>query len=557
MNTVRTLLATSVSLFALGGGITHAAPPGDARCTMTAPVTIDMTKIGPQACSSSDGKCLKKQKTRMMRFLRVAIPEVCRKNIDVYVPGTAAEDGAWKQFNHMFGKANGRGHIVIQYGAGSILDMGLYDKSVKDAYESLGFLLAALKTTFKSSDVDVFGHSKGSHAVAMAAGHKSSYVNYAQFFAFAQPGRTNVDIDGKHKPLRAAKLGRAGYIQKLSNNLVGITWANDEVYQFRGVGTSGLVMPESWGFPGNINTTRATGTINPVSMRIDHHNNYGGNYTDGVKGNNPRRGDGAIKAGLPYCATGSKKSWKITEWYGCSKRQHTYVPWFWGNKSCEDAAYNIMNGKVGGAVRIGNSGPRGANCSEGGKKIRVSLKVKYQVFVPDDKDCDYRLRISLKSPDGKQTYKTFFNKTFDKSTTGGWKYSTNEKDFKAYKVTADVPNNFRVHIDADMLEDKGYGDCQGVKTARALIRYVKAQYVHPITNKTMTEFIVRGGEEGDSYLLQRITGDENVAWHRKKSGRKQDTWDLYWDKSDKALKISGMANDGQHGSFYKPVFLMD
>ncbi|MEM9840315.1 MAG: hypothetical protein AAF830_14320, partial [Pseudomonadota bacterium] len=473
-----------------------------------------------------------------------------------YVPGTNAEDGSWKQFNQMFGKANGRAHLSLKYGEGTLFDAGLYDSSVEDAYLALSHALLVIKLALDPKDVDVFGHSKGSHAVAMAADHKSSMVNYAQFFAFAQPGRTSVDID-KKGPMKAAKLGRAGYVEKLSDNLVGITFSNDEVYQFKGMGSSGLVMPESWAFPGNINTTRATGTLKAWAIRIDHHNNYGGLYTDGNEKNDPMAGQGAVDAGFPYCATGSKKSLKITEWWGCSKRAYTYVPWFWGNAECEALAYRVMAGKVGQKTKIGASGPRAAGCSQAKATTKVSFRVKYKIDVPDAKDCDYRLRMRIQSPNGKETYKTFFNRTFDESTSGGWKFNTSEANFKAYKVSGTIPNSFRIRFDADMLEDEGWGDCQGVKTARALIRYVKVRYEHPITKKTVTEFIVRGGEEGDSYLVQRITGDENVAWRRADSGRRQDTWDLYWDKSDRALKISGMANDGQHGAFYKQVYLMD
>ncbi|MEM1410277.1 MAG: hypothetical protein AAGG79_05975 [Pseudomonadota bacterium] len=557
MTILKAVLAGAASALFLGVGLAHAsAPPGNPACTMTRPIILDMTKLGPQACRSKDKQCLARINNSLSTLLSRFLPQACKTNIDLYVPGTNAEDGSWKQFNHMFGKANGRGHLVLRYGEATLFDAGLYDKSVEEAYEALSHALLVIKGSLKPKDVDVFGHSKGAHAVALAAQHKSSAVNYAQFFAFAQPGRTNVDID-KSGHMRAAKLGKAGYVEKLSNNLVGITFSNDEVYQFKGVGSSGLVMPESWAFPGNINTTRATGTLKAWAIRIDHHNNYGGLYTDGKPGTDPLAGEGSPKANFPYCATGSKKSLKITEWWGCSKRAYTYVPWFWGNKQCEALAYSVMAGQVGRRERIGASGPRGPGCKEAGAGTKVSFRVKYQIDVPDAKDCDYKLSMRIQSPDGKTTYTTFFKKTFDESTSGGWKFNTSEKNFKAYSKNAVIPNSFRLRFDAKMTEDEGFGDCQGVTTARALIRYVKLRYKHPITGQQVTEYIVRGGEEGDSYPLQRITGDENVAWRRKDSGKRQDTWDLYWDKSDRALKISGMANDGQHGSFYKQVYLMD
>ncbi|NRA29125.1 MAG: hypothetical protein HRU11_02605 [Parvularculaceae bacterium] len=557
MKSLKTLLTASTSIaLATAAAASAATPPGNANCTMTRPIILDMTVTGPMACEAGDVRCLVDKNERLGRALKLGLPSACQKNIDVYVPGTNAEDGSWKQFNHMFSKVNGRGHVVIKYSQATLLDAGAYDQSTADAFKSLSQALMVIKSELDPEDVDVFGHSKGSHAVALAAQHKSSKVNYAQFFAFAQPGRTAVDMDG-NGPMKAAKLGKAGYIHKIRDNLVGITFSNDEVYEYKGLGTSGLVMPESWAFPGNINTTRATGTVNPAAIRIDHHNNYGGLYTDGVQGNDPMAGQGTVKAGFPYCATGSKKSLKITEWWGCSKRAYTYVPWFWGNAECEAAAYRVMNSDVGKKVKIGASGPRGRGCSEGKQEIKASFRVKYKINVPDDKDCDYRLRMKIQSPDGKTHITKFFDKTFDKSTSGSWKYNVSEAEFKAYKRSDGIPGNFRIRFDAEMLEDEGWGDCQGVTTARALIRYVKVRYKHPVTGKEVVEFIVRGGEEGDSYLLQRITGDENVAWKRAKSGKSKDTWDLYWDKSDRALKISGMANDGQHGAFYKQVYLFD
>lgn len=47
--------------------------------------------------------------------ISAAIADACKSNIDIYVPGTAAEHGARKQFNHLFRSDTDRAHLVLQY----------------------------------------------------------------------------------------------------------------------------------------------------------------------------------------------------------------------------------------------------------------------------------------------------------------------------------------------------------------------------------------------------------------------------------------------------------
>ena len=46
---------------------------------------------------------------------RTRYPAACTTAFDVFVPGTAAEHGAWKQFNAMFSRDTGRGYLSLQY----------------------------------------------------------------------------------------------------------------------------------------------------------------------------------------------------------------------------------------------------------------------------------------------------------------------------------------------------------------------------------------------------------------------------------------------------------
>ena len=65
--------------------------------------------------------------------------------------------------------------------------------------------------------------------------------------------RTEAYLDGHLEPndIRAGERGRLhGYIEKATDNLVGVTWRNDEVQHYTGSGLNDLQMPEKWSYAG-------------------------------------------------------------------------------------------------------------------------------------------------------------------------------------------------------------------------------------------------------------------------------------------------------------------
>ncbi|MEE4174556.1 MAG: hypothetical protein V2I57_09935, partial [Xanthomonadales bacterium] len=47
--------------------------------------------------------------------IEAALPTGCDKRFDIFVPGTNAEHGAWKQFNHLFRSNTNRAKLSLQY----------------------------------------------------------------------------------------------------------------------------------------------------------------------------------------------------------------------------------------------------------------------------------------------------------------------------------------------------------------------------------------------------------------------------------------------------------
>ena len=130
--------------------------------------------------------------------------EACLGAFDVFVPGTNQEDGNYQQFTSILSPLPSRTYLSVQYSDEStLLDDGIqYDRGVSDASDSLDLLLYTLKQRFNNPDIRVFGHSKGSDAVARV----SAYPEHpdVRFFAFAQAGRTPDSVRGT-----------PGYIEKL------------------------------------------------------------------------------------------------------------------------------------------------------------------------------------------------------------------------------------------------------------------------------------------------------------------------------------------------------
>ena len=429
-----------------------------------------------------------------------ALPEACTKSFDVFVPGTAAEHGAWKQFNAMFSRDTGRGYLSLQYrdaevveGLGNLFDAASYDQGVIDASTALDLLLYTLKTRFSDDDVRVFGHSKGAHAVALVA--DDAEFSNMQFFAFAQPGRTSVDISSR-EDIRAGKRGSPGFIEKLSDNLVGITWQNDEVQYYTGNGTNGLQMPERWSYPGFIWQDSFNGA-NPLSFRIDHHNNYGGTYTDGVAGNQWREGEGTVEDQYPYCATGNSFFGSHSE---CEKKTVSYTPYFWSDSDCRERAFEIMNdGAVGDRHSIGYSGPRGPDCSEANATLVADYELVYRINIGDfqNGDCRYDMEI-------------FLGGRGDRPDGGRISVSTSQvadTDWITKRGTIEVPPHMTIRVTATMTDTaSGFNDCGGLSPAQSegYIQTFKLTFTHPGTGQRRGTSVI-GLKEGSTAFPWPVT----------------------------------------------------
>lgn len=473
-------------------------------------------------------------------------------SFDVFVPGTAAEHGVWKQFNTMNLAVSDRAYLSLQYRhEGSPLNATLYDDSVKDGRASLIELLNTLKTRFPETKVRVFGHSKGSHIVAMVADEPS--FSGMQFFAIAQPGRTAVDIDSR-SDIKAAKLGDAGYIHKLSNNLIGITWLNDEVGAYTGKGYNGLMMPERWAFPGFIWQATTDGTLS-AQVRIDHHNSYGGRYTDGLASNDVLSGDGSTKDNYPYCATGDKSAFDNGN--ECQKQDTHNSPFFWDNAECRDKAFEMMDAAaVGEKYYIGYSGPRSAGCQDNVAPIDVSYELEYRINIGDifQADCRYEMRLAfegLNSPFAPYTRSN--GSSISVSTTSnsdtGWRKKTGN---------IRLPYHMRIYLQAIMTETSS-GCYNPAAETEGYIRRFAVTFKHPDSQRSITRTLI-GLEEGKGYITS-LHKRNNVAWEQWDDPRdSRDTFKLYtnysltsWD----GLKIEGKTDGDQKGHFYKQVHLID
>lgn len=540
-------------------------PPGEeiAQCQMKGAFVINLNRDNAEASvcgvpleitpNSAAMKCI-------AREIRANVPDECQGSYDVYVPGTAAEFGTWKQFNSMFSEPNGRAHISLQYQDsntrwGPDIDPANYDGGVRDAYFSLVQLLLAIMTELETEDVRIFGHSKGSHSVAVTA--QIAAFRNMDFYAFAQAGRTAVDIDGPGL-VPKGDLGTPGYIEKERDNLVTITWANDEVQFYKGgdiIKTSSLSMPRIWRVPGLSNDRGPDGYLGKV-MRIDHHNNYGGNYTDGLSGNDWREGEGSVDPNYPYCASGSGHSWRDDDPVrGCSKRAVSQHAYFWGDEACRARAFSMMaRGKKDDRYWIGDSGPRGEDCKPNPETLHAEIGVRYRIDMKEENLCDYNLKIKLMSPDGRTTHETI---DLSSGTSHGWRNWPSSG-----KRAVSLPNHIRVQIDASMSESNAGSmpwsdNCRTPGASAAYIRELRLSFDHPRAKpgdgKTHM-FAIYGPQEGEGNA-GRLHGDNGNAWQRIDSGKSQDSWDIYHE--DESIQVKGATAKGRHGSFYKEVYLLD
>ena len=448
----------------------------------------------------------------------------CLGAFDVFVPGTNQEDGDYRQFTSIISPTPGRTYLSVQYtDKSTLLDDAIeYDRGVYDASNALDLLLYTLKVRFDHPDIRVFGHSKGSDAVARV----STYPEHEQikFFAFAQAGRTPDSVRGT-----------PGYIEKLSANLIGLTWQNDEVKFYTG-GNSGYQTPEIWGFPGYINQAGDGMTVSP--MRIDHHNNYGGAY---------------VKRDYPYCATGNKLS--MLPPYECAKTDGVvYKPYFWGDEDCANKAFDMMaNAAVGDQYYIGYSGPRAVECRELQGNVQASYELVYRMNLADQGDCRYDMQLS------------FLGLDFGANRVDGGSISvssTRDTSWVRRTGTVQLPMNMKLQWRASMQDVSGnWSTCANYLGAQSegYIDTLKVTFTHPGTGQTVTRTLIGNGEGVEYFWPQTVTGKNNVGW-RKQGG----SWNLHYGipptlvpTHGGALMVKGDTGGGYSGVFYKWLHLLD
>ena len=534
LNRIATVLFLNTFLVACGGGsdIGSTPPPDDGGETTVCNkmftdndvliVDLSQNSSSGLACTmTSDREEVASCVEDRIRTKFADTPN-CMAAFDVFVPGTNAENGDFKQFTSIMSTTPGRTYLSLQYSDNSdIFDAINYDKGVSDASNALNDLLYTLKTRFNKPDIRVFGHSKGSDSTARV----STYNAHADvdFFAFAQPGRTPKTVRGT-----------PGNIHKLSDNLVGITWQNDEVKFYNG-GSTGYQVPEIWGFPGYINQTSGGMTVNP--LRIDHHNNYGGDY---------------IEKNQPYCATGNKAAMVATA--ECKKQDDVaFVPYFWGNEECTNKAFTMMNNAtVGDKHYIGYSGPRADDCKDTVSNIKASYELVYRINIADQDDCKYNMQLSFQGLD------------FGTNRSNGGNInvsSTRDTSWLTKRGTIELPLHMRLGVSTSMQDVSGpISKCINYLDAKSesYIDKLNVTFKHPDTGLTVKRTLIGNAEGVEYFYPQKVTGKNNVGW-RKQSG----SWDMHYGIPPSnpthggALMVKGKTGGGYKGNFYKWLHLID
>ena len=531
---ISTVLCLNAFLVACGGGgggsDNSSTPPDDVTTSCNKSFTQDDVYIVDLSQHSSSGVACTMTADReeiascVEDRIRAKFADApaCLSKFDIFVPGTNAENGDYKQFTSIISPNAGRTYLSLQYSDNSdIFDAINYDTGVNDAANALDDLLYTLKTRFNKPDVRVFGHSKGADSTARVSTYNAH--DDVDFYAFAQAGRTPESVRGT-----------PGYIHKLSDNLVGITWQNDEVKFYNG-GSRGYQTPEIWGFPGYINQTSGGLTVQP--LRIDHHNNYGGDYTE---------------ENQPYCATGNKASMVATA--ECKKNNDvSFAPYFWGDEQCTSQAFKLMNaGNIGDKNYIGYSGPRADNCKDTTGTVNASYELVYRMNLADQDDCRYDMNLSFKGLD------------FGTNRTDGGNIkisSTRDTNWLKKTGTINLPLHMRLGVSASMKDISGpiskcinYLDAQ----SESYIDKLKVTFEHPETGRIISRTLIGNAEGIEYFWPQKVTGKNNVAW-RKDSG----SWDMHYGIPPSnpthggALMVKGKTGDGYGSEFYKWVHLVD
>ncbi len=468
----------------------------------------------------------------------------CLRAIDIFVPGTSTEDGTYNHFNYMFSQENNRAHISIKYENGTKWDAALYDKSVINGVEATKAVLNAIKDKIDDEveEVRIFGHSKGAHIIS----HLSKLFKESdqfKFWAFAQPGRTAVDITNSDSHDYTGPLGDPGYIHKHNNNLVTINWLNDEVKLYTGKNHNGAMVPQAWEYPGYINDRR-TRRGNMVDFRIDHHDTYGGD-SELVSLDK-------LKTDARYKATGDDSA------FGPSLKKQ-YKPYFWGDETCRELAWEAMDSDSF-KHEIATSGPRGEECKPRSKQT-VRFKMRYLMQRNNTKnDIDFRVAFDTYNEDG--AGEEFLTINVPRAQKSQRKWQDLEK-------TIQLPDSFNLRIQpldpdgntkADNTIHIAYIRISGIKdpTSKRPANLTSQYIIGPMSGPIIGAF------EGQDHQ-KSLAGAIKSGW--KKHPDDKSNWKIYKSreraklptndkKTYETLKFKGNGNDGQEG-FYKPVSLVD
>lgn len=511
----------------------------DAICTQAAPfvhiINIGKDDVSGNPTCKDNNDVLQCVKDRLLDVL----PENCRSNIDVFVPGTNQEDGKWQQFNSLVDGEDNRAAVSLNYVTGA--NDGLrYDDGVISIFDRLPILLQAIKEEFTENNVRVYGHSKGSHGLALVADYILEQDGYEKFYfyAFGQAKRTAIDISGRFD-VKAGRKGDKGYIQKLSDNLVGITWSNDEVHFYEGSSFSGLAVPPRWLHAGRVKDSGTGSIATPINSRIDHHDTYGGNF---IK-----------RDSLPYCATGRWSFMNVTvpDFYAqCNRRDEAFVPYFWGQQDCRDISWNMLESDDQSAptrVWIGSSGPRTDGCKEDLTTISASYELAYR-YNRADQQCKYNLEIKFEGLNGRPG-----GSTIKTSASNG---NTFERKIKRGNIR--IPPHMNLKIAAKLTEQNTEGpigirfkcEKEFVET-ESYIDYLNVTFRLPTTGRTRTLSLI-GNRETSHYPIGTVTNKNLSGW--LKSGGE---WNLEYDTILNNLKIEGETSATANGTFTKIIHLID
>lgn len=517
------------------------------------------------------------------RMTDLAIELIGPHPLVILVPGTAAEDGCAKQFRSIIRQLKNGNNIVSMDYYEERLFGDFTGKNKRDYDWSVDLGVKALKKLLNATDaadIRVFGHSKGSHIVSHVA---SLYEddNRVKFWAFAQPQRVS-----SSKSQHRGKLGKRGFIEKSTTNLVTINWHNDEVWYLK----DSVGAKNAWKYPGEVNDPETSGGTN--ANRFDHHNNYGGHYTE--------------KA-CPYYPTGDDSRYNDPDEdtqnkLFCDTRTVEFHPYFWGDQRCFDLAMAAHyqprtdgNGtradpeqiwpagtasrtaagvKVGTRHYIGTSGPRGPNCGTlNAMQVDIQIRYRYKYRSGNGKGFSIRFRDFNRFEANGSTVITAIKQLGKDKESGEWvdtpwerKMLPNSFIFQIDPLSAGAKNSRNNTIDIAWVKAR---ITDPLDPSRKIYRYVVGPQCtgrsggFPCNDKGLTPF------EGQDQVAGYLQGSNVAGWNKFEyrdvaNMRRRDVSNWRMKKSTarrgrqilEVLKFTGNADDSTAG-FYKFYSLLD